>query len=233
MRNNIVEAPILCDKEFNLHSSSRHAQSRVRSRHQDNSIADQSNECIAGGGSDAISKLEYGKFRKGARSRRVPNLLAGTPLLPGPITPSFMPSNPPYFRTCSEGNHHSEVAIFPNFMLTPEVNSDSGSDYMRETMQTTLGFPVLVADPSYINGLSSQETMARNARKSSTLGTPRERPKIDNPQFRKKSYIKRFEAKVDDFPQLGDKDVDITTPSPQRMKQARFPSKNQLKKKCF
>lgn len=192
-------------------------------------------ECAQYPGSDQLSRLDHRKYRKGTRSRRVPNLLMGAPLIPGPITPSFVPSLAPY-ASSPEWEQSGTVAIFPNFMLSPEVKDDDegrSSEFLREAVHNTLGFPRLVVDSTYVKGYS-EAVVARNARAPSRL-RPETPPRRRPPQ----AGQKRFESKPEDFPQLGSQSseavsgVEICTPSPlPKMKQARFPSKNQLKKKC-
>jgi hypothetical protein len=143
--------------------------------------------------SDRLSKLDNRRFRKGVRSRRVPNLLAGAPLIPGPITPSFVPSQSPYCVPIPDLDQCAPLAIFPNFMLTPDSIGEENdcTNFMRELVHEALGLPRLLVDSSHIRGYHSEET-ARNARISS--GRNQDRTRAETP--RKNPVIqKRFEQK--------------------------------------
>lgn len=185
--------------------------------------------------SDRLSKLDNRRFRKGGRSRRVPNLLAGAPLIPGPITPSFVPSQSPYCVPIPDLDQCAPLGIFPNFMLTPDSKDeeDDCTSFMRELVHEALGLPRVLVDSSHIRGYHSEET-ARNARIPS--GRYQDRPRAETP---KKNPViqKRFEQNLEDFPLLGGSvsEMEISTPSPPppKLKLVRFPSKShQLKKKC-
>ena len=204
--------------------------------------------------SEQFSGYESRKPRHPTRSRRVPNLLSGVPLIPGPMTPNFVPLGSPYSYPMSSCGYAQSVAIFPNFMLTPSVEfseeSQSSSDeFMRHAMQNAVGIPPIIVNTNFVledyisepkqRGGSSQGKRDKGKRDPISRCTPKAvKPKPTAP------VDSLFESRAEDFPSLGkgspsnkgpsDRVVEVMTPSPakSKMSPAKFPSKNQLKKKA-
>ena len=92
-------------------------------------------------------------------SKRVPNLLAGTPLLPGPVTPNFVPIKSPEIDVGGV-SQHQPIVMFPSFMLgsgfLPEQGplldmsgiSHSSAPEERSVFDSHVEFPELSTAPS-------------------------------------------------------------------------------------
>ena len=65
-----------------------------------------------------FNRMEERANRPRHQSKRVPNLLSGVPLLPGPVTPNFVPMCSPESTGFPQ---YQSVAMFPSFMLAPSV----------------------------------------------------------------------------------------------------------------
>lgn len=180
------------------------------------------------------SKLENRKYRDPPRSRRVPNLLSGAPLIPGPMTPNFTTHGSP----CCGSSQGQAVAIFPNFMLSPSVGlsedcESSSEDFMRTAMQCAIGIPPLVVDPVYLEECFGVQMAIKNRvrRDKAKPAKAAGKTKVGPP-------TPAFESRAEDFPSLGGQEnrpqqptaVVETTTSRVKMAPIRFPSKNQLKK---
>lgn len=177
-------------------------------------------ECVKDGRCDSsfTSKQDNRRPRIPPRSRRVPNLLSGPALIPGPMTPNIGPFHSPF----GNWNHAPAMPIFPNFMLTPSVaeeEDEKRAEFMREAMQCAVGIPALLVDTSTYSMQQAEERRA-GARAVKKAPKVKRVPSKSPP---------RFESA--DFPSLvPEKAVPVSTPSPVKLKNARFPSKNQLKK---
>lgn len=185
-------------------------------------------------GPDTFDKYESRRNRGHQRSRRVPNLLSGPPLIPGPVTPNFVPACSPEY--CGLMNAEPQVAIFPQFMLTPSISEpaddhdEERTAFVIQAMQKAIGLPPIVFDPCVLQ--QWQPTRARKGR--------RERNKVDPPANKlrggsRETKSRSFEATEFEFPSLkveqGCVYKEVATPSPLPMKRVKFPSKSsQLKK---
>jgi len=177
------------------------------------------------------SKLENRKYGDPPRSRRVPNLLSGAPLIAGPITPNFTPHGSP----CCGSSQGQAVAIFPNFMLSPSVGlsekcESNSEDFMRTAMQCAIGIPPIVVDPVYLEECFGRQ-MANNNR------VRRDKPKPAKAAGKTKvgPPTPTFESRAEDFPSLGGQEnrphqptaLVETTTSRVKIAPIRFSSKNQ------
>jgi hypothetical protein len=168
------------------------------------------------------------------RSRRVPNLLSGPALLPGPVTPNFAPASPPIL---AEWNGRQQpIAIFPQFMIAPNLavgDSEEKITFVKEAMEKAVGLPPIVFDTSLgqVENLKDRRHHTRRDRyRRETIRAP--------PRSNEKATMTPFKSIESDFPALDGSmpvEIDVGTPSPQaavrRTKWVKFPSKNsQIKK---
>jgi len=75
--------------------------------------------------------------------RHVPNLLAGSPLISGPVTPHFAPCYPPMYLNQNQSNQ-GNMAIFPTFMLAPSIVAEGSEEFVRQAMQNAIGLPPIL-----------------------------------------------------------------------------------------
>jgi hypothetical protein len=185
-------------------------------------VLESSRQCI-----DGYEKGETRKPRNPYRSRRIPNLLSGPALIPGPVTPNFVPACSP--ELCCSGSYDSPIAIFPQFMLTPGVclsldDHDEGrATFLLEAMQKAVGLPPIVVDPCFSQDYSNRSRKGkRESRGKGLRQTPRPTPVTDERK-------QLFESIETDFPSLEIRQPEVATPSPKKW--GKFPSKSsQLKR---
>ena len=161
------------------------------------------------------AKQDNRRPRNPPRSRRVPNLLSGPALIPGPMTPNMGPFHPPFGS--GNWNQPAPLAIFPNFMLAPSVEEEADEKraaFVREAMQRAVGLPPILVETSTYG----QQSESRRPVKK--MAKPKRVPSKSPP---------RFDSA--DFPSLAaEAAVSVTTPPVSKLKSSRFPSKNQLKR---
>jgi hypothetical protein len=177
---------------------------------------------------NTTDKADARKPRPAPKSRKVPNLLSGPALIPGPVTPNFTPACAPDFADMFGKN---QMGIFPQFMLATNhiledaEESESRLNFVLEAMEKAVGLPPLLIDPDFLRQEQNRDSRYRRDRYRQTRP---QRPTPDQPQ-------KTFKSSETNFPSLdGSKEqtaMDISTPSPGRKKWTKFPSKNcQIKK---
>ena len=77
-------------------------------------------------------------------AKRVPNLLAGAPLLPGPVTPNFVPHSAPDVSGLSYPPNMA-FAVFPSFMLAPSVLPPDAGPF--STLPCPVRYPTYASPP--------------------------------------------------------------------------------------
>jgi hypothetical protein len=178
-----------------------------------------------------ISRLDNRRSRNPPRPKRVPNLLSGTPLLPGPLTPYSGPQRSPFFSP----SPYQPIAIFPNFMLAPaEQEYRCSDDFERMAMQRAIGLPPIMVDPSFLEELENCNIKTRNRRDRTKKSTGKSYSGARLP-------VPIFERKEEDFPSLDGRSLlaeperkrseTSCLPAKSKMTPVKFPSKNQLKKR--
>lgn len=140
----------------------------------------------------------------------VPNMLSGSPLLTGPVTPHFAPAHPPVYSNQYYA-HQGNMAIFPTFMLAPSIVAEGSEEFVRQAMQNAIGLPPILCQ--YGDVVAEPTSGSSVPRK----GKKKVRQKCD---WRKGSGEAVIPPRIDsnfDFPLLDDGPIE--TPS------ARFLSK--------
>lgn len=181
---------------------------------------------------DAVETSECRRLRTNQKSRKVPNLLSGPALIPGPVTPNVAPVGAPDLSYMLGKSH--QFAIFPQFMLSTNHitedpdESESRMNFVREAMEKAVGLPPLLIDP---NMLKQEQMRERRYRRDRYRREPI-RPQSSREEEEEKKSFKNSE---NDFPILDGpretENIETTTPSPPRKKWSKFPSKNcQIKK---
>ncbi|TEB18594.1 hypothetical protein C9890_0358 [Perkinsus sp. BL_2016] len=176
---------------------------------------------------DCFDGADSRRGRYSHKPRRVPNLLAGPALLPGPVTPNFAPSSAPEFPDWCV-TRIPQVAIFPQFMIAPSLTDGESDDkitFVREAMEKAVGLPPLIFEPSQIqvDTAKDRKNQRRGDRSRRECLTSRPQRNSD------KNDASSFKSSEGDFPTLDSvvpDQFEITTPSPGRKKWVKFPSKN-------
>ena len=136
--------------------------------------------------------------------KHVPNMLSGSPLISGPVTPHFAPIYPPAYPN-QYSAHQGNMAIFPTFMLAPSIVAEGSEDFVRQAMQNAIGLPPILCH--YGDVIPETHSVSAAPRKSKK----KVRQKCD---WRKGSAEEVIPPRIDsnfDFPLLDDGPIE--TPS--------------------